>query len=154
MISEGVAQALRRPLHMGPPIAKHVVRLLGQMRWQTAQFSAGCFPSSTLLIRVASFQPQPLHSGYCAGGILSCRPVAGARQLLDRANISSQNRFGKRGLYLVGHNSPLVRISHLEALEPLSCGMRSRSCSKSSFISVRRFRSASLWLMRNSGVRL
>lgn len=58
----------------------------------------------------------------------------------------------------IGHSMssslPLVRISHLDAFDPRSCGIKSLNCSKSSFISVLLFRSASLWLTRNSGVLL
>lgn len=48
---------------------------------------------------------------------------------------------------------PLLRISHLLAFIPRSAGSWSRSSSNSSFISFRRFRSASLCDTRSSGER-
>ena len=48
---------------------------------------------------------------------------------------------------------PLLRISHLLVFRLRSTGKESRSSSKSSFISLRRFRSASLCETRSSGDR-
>jgi hypothetical protein len=49
---------------------------------------------------------------------------------------------------------PLERISHLLAFVPPDVGTALFRSSNKSFISLLRFRSASLWLTRNSGVRL
>lgn len=48
---------------------------------------------------------------------------------------------------------PLLRISHLLVFKFFSTGNESRSSSNNSFISLRRLRSANLWLTRNSGLR-
>lgn len=50
--------------------------------------------------------------------------------------------------------SPLERISHLLDLLPWLAGIWFRKASNKCFISVRRFRSAILWLFRSAGVRL
>jgi hypothetical protein len=49
---------------------------------------------------------------------------------------------------------PFVRISHLLDFPPGEFGSILLSSSKSDFISLRRLRSAILWLTRSSGVRL
>jgi hypothetical protein len=49
---------------------------------------------------------------------------------------------------------PFVRISHLLAFVPPFAGTALFKSSKRSFISLRRLRSASLWLTRSSGVLL
>ena len=49
---------------------------------------------------------------------------------------------------------PLVRISHLLDFEPALDGIWERRFSNKSFISLRRFRSAILWLTRRAGVLL
>lgn len=55
----------------------------------------------------------------------------------------------------VSSNSlPLAKVSHLEDLLFCAVGSFVRSCSKQSFISLLLFLSASLWVTRNSGVRL
>lgn len=46
---------------------------------------------------------------------------------------------------------PLLRISHLLVFNPLSTGSISLKSSNKSFISLRLFLSANLWLTRNSG---
>ena len=51
-------------------------------------------------------------------------------------------------------NIPLDNISHLLDLLPWLAGIWARNDSNSDFISVRRFRSAILWLFRRAGVRL
>ena len=51
-------------------------------------------------------------------------------------------------------NIPLDKVSHLLALFVWPCGRRSRKASKQSFISLRRFLSANLWVTLSSGVLL
>lgn len=51
-------------------------------------------------------------------------------------------------------NLPRVSVSHLLDLLVCPAGRRTRRASKQSFISLRRLRSASLCVTRNSGVRL
>lgn len=51
-------------------------------------------------------------------------------------------------------DSPRVNVSHLLDLLVCPDGRRTRNASKQSFISLRRLRSASLCVTRNSGVRL
>src|SRR5271156_5066688 len=53
----------------------------------------------------------------------------------------------------INKHEPFERISHFDVLRVLSTGRESRNSSNRSFISLRRFRSASLWLTRNSGER-
>jgi len=54
----------------------------------------------------------------------------------------------------INKEEPFERTSHFDVLRVLSTGRTSRNSSKRPLISPRRFRSASLWLTRNSGERL
>lgn len=55
---------------------------------------------------------------------------------------------------MLRNHLPFVRISHLLDFDPWFDGICDRRFSNRSFISLRRFRSAILWLTRSAGVRL
>ena len=60
----------------------------------------------------------------------------------------------RRSIETFFQSTPLDSISHLLDLLPWLAGIWARNDSNRDFISVRRFRSAILWLFRSAGVRL
>lgn len=103
-----------------------------------------CLLLTQLTPKLVNFRPEDR--------ILPAHLVHRLLKLADVVDRYTRLDIGKRIPW--SHDVPLVKVSHLLDLLFWLCGSRIRSISKQSFISLRRFLSANLWVTRSSGVRL